>query len=139
MVSKASTGPFRGDDIINDTGLSQTTGKRGRVGVDKTFYVRVENDGPADGTFTIGQADFHPSGLRTTYFFRGFDVTTAMKSGMDVDIASGDFVTVRVVQRFTRSFPPGTIRGIPFVGLWEDPGTGGLLGDLARIQLNYNT
>ena len=90
-------GRFHGNDVYNTTGARQTIhGKAYRTG-NRTYWVRIYDDGKVAGAFTAhGTESAH--GVRVRYFSDGKDVTAAMHSvaGLSFTRSSGGYISIRV-------------------------------------------
>jgi hypothetical protein len=138
-VSKASSGPWRGDGVINETAQFQTMGKKGRRNVAKTFYVRVENVGSTPQTFTLREL---ANGGNLTRFYiypagsGGYNVNSLVTgAGLPLVIPAGQTKTVRVVMWFSNVLAINQKRGLTIRVLSDDVAVG--LSDVVKLQLTY--
>jgi hypothetical protein len=80
---KQGTGAYKGDNVYNNTGKNQTITKTVQHGNQKTFNVKIQNDGLQSDSFTVSGCD-SSTGFTVTYK-KGTTVITA-------DVVAGTYL-----------------------------------------------
>jgi plastocyanin len=103
MIRVGTSGPFTGNDIHNQTGVSQTATTTIARGATVTFAVRFQNDGNTTDSFLVKPGGTPSPRYTVSYWQNGKDVTPIVMAGKfsTGELSPGQTVSL-VVKVFAR-------------------------------------
>jgi CSLREA domain-containing protein len=123
MVSKHRSYGYRGDDVYNRTGLSQTRYATAQRNEYRDFFVRVYNDGTTSDTFVL-KGIWGEWRAWVHFFAHGQDVTVPMRSGSGVRVrlAAGEYYQLRIRVGIWSNASIGTVVTPGVIATWQGDG-----------------
>lgn len=119
QISRRSSSGYIGDGVYNTTAADQTQDASARPGAERSFYVRVYNDGTGTDIFAL-RGSASPKGAVVTYLRGTTDVTAAMLSpdGYSIWVAPGSFKLVRIRITIGATAAIGSVKEATVTASW---------------------
>jgi hypothetical protein len=141
MIARHAAGPYRGNNIYAPPGPQinilagdgQTMGGNGTIHSDVIRWVKIEHDAPGTVTLLLRRSVASRPGLRVRAYLGATEITGDLEDDFEIAVPAGQYISMRLVLRFTSVLPSGEARSVKIWAKHPD----GRLRDAVTARLRY--